>query len=254
MAGAADVNFAGSVKHPLVLSVTTQAEVCVLLREHFTVHRTVRLMANGAAFMQRFMLENKSAGLLAMALRATFVDPGHRLPAVRFHDVHPMRVMALDAAHPAFENRMMLRKVKVGVHRQVTLETGLRLLSGINDEFAVPTTSRDMFAARTMTRFAPLSAFDVGLAQSNTSVWARRKGAADVGMAIRARFVADISGAVDLLRRDHGASVIACAGTQEHRARRYNDEQEQGTNNAFHRHWLLSVRSTRHRIEPLCRS
>src|SRR5689334_6785093 len=104
MARAADVNLTAAVKHPLVLRVAAQAKVRVLRHQHFAVYRTVWLMANRAAFVQRFVLENKRAGLFTMTLGAIFVDPGHGESAARFHDVRAMRVMTVDAAHSAFEN------------------------------------------------------------------------------------------------------------------------------------------------------
>ena len=75
------------------------------------------------------MLEDKWPGLVAMALRATFVLPRHGQPARRFHDVAAVRIMALHAVHVPFDNRMMLRQIKFGVDVEMTLKTGRRILA-----------------------------------------------------------------------------------------------------------------------------
>ena len=60
------------------LRVTFQAEVGVAFHEHFRVDRTVRRMTNRAAFAKRVVFEHKWPRLLAMALGAILVQPGHR--------------------------------------------------------------------------------------------------------------------------------------------------------------------------------
>ena len=53
--------------------------------------------------------------------------------ATAFHSVTAMRVMAIRAAHFAFQDRMMMRQLKTCTHLQVTLETCFRRLSWIDD-------------------------------------------------------------------------------------------------------------------------
>src|SRR2546428_10744399 len=67
----------------LRLRVTFQAQVGVALPQQFGVDRAVRRMTDGAALAQRFVLEHKRPGLLAMALRAILVQPRHRQSTAR---------------------------------------------------------------------------------------------------------------------------------------------------------------------------
>ena len=90
----ADVNTPTRNFETLDLCVTTQAEVRVALDEHLLVDRAVRAVANRAAFAQGFMLENKRASLLAMAVRATFVLPAHGQTASRLENIAAVRVVA----------------------------------------------------------------------------------------------------------------------------------------------------------------
>ena len=66
------------------------------------------------------MLENKGTRLLAMALRTGLILPRHRQATGRFENIFAMRIVALNTIHPAFDHRMMLRQVELGVNLQVT--------------------------------------------------------------------------------------------------------------------------------------
>ena len=48
-----------------------------------------------------------------------------------------MRVMAGDAAHPPFLDRMMELEAELGILIEVALEAGLRILAGIDDQLGV---------------------------------------------------------------------------------------------------------------------
>jgi hypothetical protein len=61
--------------HRVHLRVTLEAKVVVPLHEHLVGNRTMRVMTDGAAFAERFMLVNDRSRLFAMALRARFVKP-----------------------------------------------------------------------------------------------------------------------------------------------------------------------------------
>ena len=63
---------------PLRLRMAAQAQIRIGLVKHLVIDRAVRVMATGAALAQRFVLENKTFRLLAMAIRALFVKPCHR--------------------------------------------------------------------------------------------------------------------------------------------------------------------------------
>src|SRR2546421_13088046 len=93
------------------------------------------------------MFINKRLGLLAMTRRARFIQARHRQPAPGFLNVHPMRVMALHAIHFSLDDRMMLRKIELGVRLQMATETGARIFSRIDDESPAPASHSDMRAA-----------------------------------------------------------------------------------------------------------
>src|SRR3954465_12374318 len=97
------------------------------------------IVATRASFPKRGMFENERPRLLPMALRTSLIPPCHRETTRWLHDVHAMRVMALDATHLAFGNGMMLGQVEFGVNVEMALEAGLRVFSGIDDK---------LFAAR----------------------------------------------------------------------------------------------------------
>ena len=100
-------------------------------------------MANDASLAHCLVLINKWAALLRVTLEAGFVSaeerkstgfkpllnicwgPLGRDPFVRF--------MAIAAAHLALEHRMMMRQCERCANFQVTLETGVRRLSRIDD-------------------------------------------------------------------------------------------------------------------------
>ena len=99
----ADVKASCSHRAAGGLRVATKTKIIVASDEEVRVDRTVRLMANRAAIAQRFVFERVRLGLLAMTLTARLVQPRHRQPAGGFHDVHPMRVVALHTIHLFFQ-------------------------------------------------------------------------------------------------------------------------------------------------------
>src|SRR5882762_9832221 len=200
MPGRADENFtAGKLR----LRMTFEAKVGIVLREQFPVHRAVRVMANRAAFPQRFMLEDKRPRLFAVTLAAAFIPPRHGQPPLRLEDVAAMRIVALRAIHPAFQDRMMLRQIEFRVRLKVTLQTGGRILSRVDDESPSAAPSLEVFAAGSMTGFTTGLARQLCSFEMNARVGACRKPPRDVGMALEARFVADIRSAGDVRRGDY---------------------------------------------------
>lgn len=103
----ADKNFTGRYAGPRHLGMTAEAEIVVGLREHHAVDRTVRIVAGRTAFAQGGVFEDKGPRLLAMALGAVLIAPGHGQASRRFEDVFAVRVVALRAIHAAFSDGMM---------------------------------------------------------------------------------------------------------------------------------------------------
>lgn len=116
MIGAADVDAARRHGRALHLRMAAEAEVRVALREQLGVEGTVGIVACRAAFAQCLMLEHMQARLLTMTLGALFVEPRQREAATRrFTNIAAMRIVALDAVHAAFGQRMMMRQIKLRV-------------------------------------------------------------------------------------------------------------------------------------------
>ena len=133
------------------LRVAAQAKIWIGLHEQLAIDGTVWRVTGRAAFAQGFVLEHDTLRLRAMATGALLIQSRHRESARRLHDVLPVRVVALHAVHPAFAHGMVLREVELRVDFEVTCETRLRVAPWIHDEFSVPATNCDVFAARTMT-------------------------------------------------------------------------------------------------------
>jgi hypothetical protein len=100
-------------------------------------------MADHTTLTQCLMLVNKRAALLGVALKASFVSAQESKPAgfevllnvcrCAFHRDSLVRVVAIGAAHFAFQHRMVVRQLELRPHFQVTLETGLRIFPRIDD-------------------------------------------------------------------------------------------------------------------------
>jgi hypothetical protein len=200
---------------PLRLCMATKAKIRIGLHQHLAVDRAVRLMTGHTPFTQSLVLEDKTPRLFAMTTRALFVGASHGQSTGGFHDIGPVYVMALHAVHFAFAHGMMLREVELSVNLQVAVEASLRVLARVEDEPASPTTRRDMFAARAVTRLTARAAGQLGRLDMQPRV---RTGGEDprmVGVAIDAGFVAGESGTFDLGRWNNDA-LDGGAGNENH--------------------------------------
>ena len=176
---------------PLRLRMAAQAQIRIRLVKHLVIDRAVRVMATDAALAQRFVLEDKTLRLLAVAIRALFVEPRHRESAGRLHDVVSMRIVALHAVHLSFTNGMVLREVEIRVDFEMTIETGLRIASRINDELAATAADSHVFAARTMARFTTGTARHLRRLDVDARMRTGGENARVIPVAIHAPFVAD---------------------------------------------------------------
>ncbi len=192
-------------------------------------------MTRRAAFAQSWMFEYVWFCLFAVAIGTRFVHACHGKAAVRFHDVHTVRIVALDAVHFAFEDGVVLRQVEFNIGGNVALETGFGLFAGIDDKSA--SAGSHVFASRAVARFAALLARHFRVGYADARVRTRWKDASDLVMAISTSFVADVSRAFDLRRGDDGAPFETCAGIENHNRSRCKNQQEQGNDDAFHRDW-----------------
>jgi hypothetical protein len=183
--------------------MAAEAKIGITGDEHFQVDRAMRTVAGGATLTQRVVLEDKWPGLVSMAWGATLIAPRHGQPAGGFHDVRAVRVVALDAVHAAFPDRVVLGEVELSLHVQVALKTSGRILAGIDDEsLAAAQAGRgDVFAGGAVAGFAPALAGDGRILRMNCRVRAGWKSSHKVGVAIRAGLVAHEAGTGDFQRR-----------------------------------------------------
>src|SRR6266568_1689514 len=185
--------------------MASQAKVRVACHEHFTVHRAVRVMAHGAAFAQRLVVEDIGPGLLAMTLRAALVMPRHGQTTSRLENISPVRVVALDAIHAAFNHRMMLRQIEFGLGIQMTLKAGSRVFARVDDESSTTASCLDVFASRPVTGLAPGFSCQLGAFKVDARMGAGWKNPGDIGVAIVTGLVTNVSCARNLRRRHHRA-------------------------------------------------
>ena len=186
------------------LGVAAQAKIGIALGEHFAVQGAVRIVAGGAAFAHGGVLENDGACLLTMALGATFVLTGHGQAAGGLENIAAVRIMALDAIHAAFENRVMAQGLKFGAGLKMALQATDRVFAGVDDEFGAAA-GFDVFAAGTVARFAAGVAVLAQSGEMDAGVGTGGEVLDDGGVAIQAGFVADFVRARNDRGDIHGA-------------------------------------------------
>lgn len=211
----------------LRLRVAFEAEVGVALDEQFVVNRAVRVVTHDAAFTHGLVLENKRPRLIAMAGGTGLVQLRHCQSAGGFHDVVPMRVVALDAVHLAFDDGMMMRQAEFGVRANMAAEAGFGGFAGIDDELvaALPA-GLDVLAGGAVAGLATVLGGFTGRADEDTGMRAGGKLLCDGRMAVGTGLVAGKGRAFDVQRLDHRARDGG-AGTKngKRRAQRYERGQ-----------------------------
>jgi len=200
-----DVDLAWGNGCPGNLCVAFQAEIVVTFDEHLGVDRAVRLVTDGAAFAHRFMFEDEGPRLLAVTLRATFIQASHHQTAAAFVDVHSMGVVALGAVHLAFADRVVLWKIDFGMRFEVALQASGRIMPRIHDQSTASTAGCDVPTARPMTRFATGRSREARAFEVHSGVGAGRKNPGNVGVTLGASVVADERGSGNSGRNYNGA-------------------------------------------------
>jgi hypothetical protein len=147
----------------LFLEMAFQTERRVAFIQQTLVDGAVRRMTNGASLPQCLVLIHKWAALLRVTLEAGFVSAQEckaagfeRLLNIRrraFNRDPFVRLMTIGAAHFAFRHRMMVRQSECCANFQVTLETRVRRLPGVNNRVR-RATAFYVQTPRPVTRFA----------------------------------------------------------------------------------------------------
>jgi len=189
------------------LRMAFETKVIVPLDQHLVRDRPVRLVTSRAAFAQSFVLKDHRSGLLAMALRATFIQrreasrrPDAKRRAVRgLENIPAMRIVALDAIHSPFKDGVMLGQFELRVDIEVAVKARLRFTAGIDDKPS-PTARLHVQTPRTVTGFATGVLPVRRSFELQPRVGIGRERARKVRMALRTRLVADKSRSVDFRR------------------------------------------------------
>lgn len=203
----------------LHLGMAFQAEIGVVLDQELGVHGAVRIVANRAALAHGFVLKDKLAGLIAMALGARLIHLGQPQAACRFHHVVAVRIMALDAIQMPLKHRVMIWQAELGVNIFMATEAGFGSLLGVDDEFvsALPPCG-DVAAGRAVAGFTTGIERFIGHAEFYAGVGIGGEFLADVGVAIGTRLVPDEFCAFDVERFLGRARDCAARGPQEQAA------------------------------------
>ena len=231
-------NFANKniAAHGVHLRMAFKTKIIVALDEHFIRNRAVRLMADGATVAQRLVFVNDHARLFAMTLCAGFVQareagcrPGLERCLMRcLENICPVWVVALDAIHAVFQYRMTMRQSELGVHINMTGETGFRFPARIDNKFAPPAPGLHVQAAWSVARFTAGSLGSRRSSQMKTRMRAGWKVASDVRVTIDAGQVANKSRSLNHRRR-HDRALNMGTGSQNNADQHYpsqdNDRQ-----------------------------
>jgi len=144
----------------LLLEMALQAERLIAGDQETLVDRAMRRVADDTALAQSFVLVNKWAALHGVTLETSVIlikegdsTAFERLVHVgsaAFNRHTDMRVMTITTTHPAFEHWMMMRKLKLSPHFQVTLETCLGRLPRVDNGMCRAATF-DVQTARSVT-------------------------------------------------------------------------------------------------------
>src|SRR5262249_35957130 len=131
-----------------------------------------------------------------------------------------VRVVALHAIHPPFNHRMSLGQAELRMSFQMTLETRAGFFAWVHDKLPAPATRGNVFAARTMTRFAPRLPDHFSIGQMHTRMRAGRKNSADVRVAIVTSLVPDVICSRNFRWREDGARKAGAGDHKDHQPAR----------------------------------
>src|SRR5689334_6371007 len=105
-------------------------------------------MAGSATLAQCFMDEYERPNLFPVTFGAALVLARHHQAAPFLMYVHPVRVVALDAIHFAFPDRMVLRQVDFDFGLDVTTNAGSRIVPRVYNEAPSSASGGNVPAAR----------------------------------------------------------------------------------------------------------
>lgn len=180
------------------LCVTAETKVGITRQEELRINRPMLGVTTRATFAHGRVFKGHRLGLFPVTLGARLVDPRHCQTTRRFENLRTMRIVALNAVHLSFEDRMMLGKMELRLDIQMALQTGLRVFARIDDEVSAGGAQRSVFAARTVTGFTAILPGHAGTFQMQTAVRTRGKLSRNIPVTISADLVAHESRAFNV--------------------------------------------------------
>ena len=163
----------------LDFGMALEAKVVIAFGEERAVDRAVGRVTNRAAFAESFVFEDVGAGLFAMAIGASFIQPGHgqgrAFGVRRLENVVAVWVVAAHAIESILNDRVMLRQVEFGVDVLVAIETDVGVFAWIDDELAAPAADAHVFAGWSVAGFAAAHTRELDVIFAEAAVSAVRK-------------------------------------------------------------------------------
>ena len=98
----------------------------------------------------------------------------------------------------------------------MALETCVRILARIDNEFATPASSLDMLASGAMTGFATRLTAVSGILDMDPGMGAGRKNSGDIRVTLRAGVIANIGCSWNVRRRNYRPSQSRTGNCEEH--------------------------------------
>ncbi len=126
-----DINVAGGHGGSLHLGMAPQAQVRVIFDQQLFIDGSVRVVADGTAFMHRLVFKNEGPRLVLMASGAVFILPGHGKAPGGLKNVLAVRVVALHAIHETLRHGMMLGQTEFALDIQVAFQAGIRFFTRV---------------------------------------------------------------------------------------------------------------------------
>jgi len=199
-----------SSRRSICISMALEAERGVAFGEHLLIHRTVRIVADGAAFLDGVMGEYKGSGLSLVALGAGFIL-AVEVGAAAFEGAALVRVVTLGAAHLAGEHWVAVGHHELGFLIEVALEAGFRGFLRIDDG-SRSAACGDVLAAGAVAGFAA-DVLGIGALGLELGVIRGAEVAGDLFMALRAGVGTDKGGTRNSWGSDNG---LASGSTGNH--------------------------------------
>lgn len=221
-----DINLDPSRTRNRNLRVALETEIGIPLDQHLRVDRSVGIVTGGATLPQSLMLVDMHAALFPVTRCAGFVLTCHRETARRLEEIQPMGIMALNAAHLALGNGMVLRKMKLTSDLKMTFITSAGIRPRIGNESPTPAPRLNMKTARAMAGLAAMEIAAACLGNLDLRVPTHRKATRDIGMTVKTGLIPDESGSFNMgwnedcaFNRTAGAQTEAPRSGQQETAR-----------------------------------